>query len=660
MRSIGYQFLRERLALPVFAVAQPAQVAPVSRLSADGDALRVPAAVAPASDDVLDHVLFALKHEGVNLQVLSLALPRVAPERMLAALAVAPNGRFIRIACHLWEAFSGKQLPVEPPPGAHYAAVFDARRYHTGASRRDARWRVDFNGLGDLRWCPTVRRTAAVERLVAADILQRARRFVHDSAPQLVQRTLAWAYLHETHSSYAIERERPAADKASAFAALLRQAHAPRELSEQYLVELHSAVMSNPLERAVEFRSRQNWLRNGLRGALGVSYVPPEPDVAVELMDALMAFANGAREWPRLGLDPLVAAAVASFGFVFIHPFMDGNGRLSRFLLHKALCLSGQLDGGMLLPVSAAMQRNEHDYLQALQSFSAAARELVGVTWLGEDRFAFERRPGAVGTVFYRYWDATACVEFSLRMAEQALQVDLQRQALFLSRFDAVQRAVQQRFDVRGPVLATLVALCLDSGGVISKNKRKRYADVVQPQAFDCIEQAARAALAEGGEAQALAVQVKEKFGGLRFYVHGGLSARQEELIETAEALAERTCEECGQPGRLLVRGHWYLTRCARHAPQDALTPQEYVELRERQNALLDAVPQRSTNGGRAPSPAYVCLADIPEPARAQFRQALLGKPPSRTAPQSEQGECAWASDWRAWVLNRWKGEPSG
>jgi Fic family protein len=90
-----------------------------------------------------------------------------------------------------------------------------------------------------------------------------------------------------------------------------------------------------------------------------------------ELTDDLMAFANAA---PRF-VDPIVAASVLSFGFVYIHPFMDGNGRLSRFLFHQALCQSGRLEKGLLLPVSVAMKRNEADYLAALQQFSRLARE---------------------------------------------------------------------------------------------------------------------------------------------------------------------------------------------------------------------------------------------------------------------------------------------
>ncbi len=63
--------------------------------------------------------------------------------------------------------------------------------------------------------------------------------------------------------------------------------------------------------------------------------------------------------------DPIVAAAVVSFGFVYLHPFMDGNGRLSRFLIHRQLATSGRLGKERLLPVSVAMKKHELEYLEA-------------------------------------------------------------------------------------------------------------------------------------------------------------------------------------------------------------------------------------------------------------------------------------------------------
>lgn len=66
---------------------------------------------------------------------------------------------------------------------------------------------------------------------------------------------------------------------------------------------------------------------------------------------------------------------------------------------------------------------------------------------------------------------------------------------------------------------------------------------------------------------QVEAVQVKEKFGGLRFYVNTGTD-RVNRLIGLAEILSERTCEACGKPGRTTNRGHWLKTVCKGHAQE--------------------------------------------------------------------------------------------
>ena len=239
--------------------------------------------------------------------------------------------------------------------------------------------------------------------------------------------------------------------------------------------------MTNPLDLAVEYRQQQNWLRGPLRGAIGVTYVPPPPEWVPGLMEDVLTFANEAPEH----IDPLVCAAVVSFAFVFVHPFMDGNGRLSRFLFHHALCRSGQWGNGLLLPVSVAMKRNEDQYLAALQSYSKPARQAWDVTWLGDDSFDFEFKSDAS---VYKYWDATACVKFGLEMAQQALHKDLKDETDFLARFDQLFKSIDTRFDVRGNDLTTLVLVCLQNNGKVSAKRRKKFATTVPEAVFDAIE----------------------------------------------------------------------------------------------------------------------------------------------------------------------------
>ena len=63
--------------------------------------------------------------------------------------------------------------------------------------------------------------------------------------------------------------------------------------------------------------------------------------------------------------------------------------------------------------------------------------------------------------------------------------------------------------------------------------------------------------------AQVVAAQVKEKFGGLRFYYDGGDDVI-DGMVRMAESWAANTCETCGRPGKL--RGHgWLYTACNDH-----------------------------------------------------------------------------------------------
>ncbi len=487
MPNIGYEHLRQHLALSAFAPACPALVKPVSRVDTNETFIGVPTSMAPAPDDLLGHVLFALKHEGTDLAILAETLPRIPGETLLAALEARPSGRYLRIAGFLWESFTRQKLAPLPTLGGATVPVFDPERYITTSGTRSARWGVRFNGLGTLDYCMAVRRTAPIVAALADDVLSRLNHFAERIDRPMLDRALSWAYLGETRASFEIEREHPSADKARTFAELLRHAHTPRPLDENYLVQLQAAVVSNPFDRAVAFRHQQNWLGNGAPGALGVSYVPPPPAHVPSLMQALMDFANaGVRD-----VDPLVIAACVSFGFVFVHPFMDGNGRLSRFLVHHVLSQSGRLPDGMILPVSIAMARHEAEYLAALQSFSRPARQRWDARMIGEDDIDL----AFTGDLsLYRYWDATDCVTFLLRMADAALTEDLQQQVQFSRRYDLVIKDINARFDIRNSILNTLIVSALQQGRV-SQRRRDQFAEAVPVHAFDAIEQAVREAL---------------------------------------------------------------------------------------------------------------------------------------------------------------------
>lgn len=387
MSDIGYAWIQDAVGAPDFLGTDRARLAPVSRIERQMDGtLLVPHKLAPAPT-LLHQMLFALKHEGVRLELLALALRRVPAAELTALVRAAPNSVYGRKLGYLWETWHGQRLPdlAETGVAAAYVPMFDPEAYAVGLPRRDPRWRVEFNGLGDLDFCPVVRKTSALTDRLAKDLLGQAKAFADSVGAAMLERALAWAYLSETEGSFAIEGEAPSHDKANRFAALLKQAHRQQPLTEELLVAWQNATVSDPFDLAAHFRTEQNRLHRDIPGTAGVTYVPPEPELACALMAGLMRLANR----PPPDLDPLVHAAVVSFAFVFIHPFMDGNGRLSRFLVHHCLGQSGRLPAEFLLPISVAMKKHEAAYLQALTRFSKPARQLCEVSWAGDEHYAY-------------------------------------------------------------------------------------------------------------------------------------------------------------------------------------------------------------------------------------------------------------------------------
>lgn len=88
------------------------------------------------------------------------------------------------------------------------------------------------------------------------------------------------------------------------------------------------------------------------------------------------------------------------------------------------------------------------------------------------------------------------------------------------------------------------------------------------------------------GAPQYVVTEVKEKFGALRF-VAQHKSAEQIGTLKMAYALSTRICETCGAPGRHIVTGGAWMTRCEAHAPKGAISVAEYRRLLDARQAVM-------------------------------------------------------------------------
>ena len=108
-----------------------------------------------------------------------------------------------------------------------------------------------------------------------------------------------------------------------------------------------------------EIRDTQNWIGGSSYNPCSASFVPPPWEEVESLLEDLCSFSN-ADELPAVA-----QAAIAHAQFETIHPFVDGNGRTGRALIHVILRRRG-LATHVLPPVSLVLATWAKDYVNGL------------------------------------------------------------------------------------------------------------------------------------------------------------------------------------------------------------------------------------------------------------------------------------------------------
>lgn len=139
----------------------------------------------------------------------------------------------------------------------------------------------------------------------------------------------------------------------------------PGEVSRSQICAIHAALMEPTGESfGGELRQEQVWVGGTAYSPHGALYVPPAHNHVAPLLDDLSAFAN------RDDVNALAKAAVFHAQFESIHPFIDGNGRTGRALLHRLLKNDGVLTQ-TTLPVSAGLLHDIDTYMDAIAAYQA-------------------------------------------------------------------------------------------------------------------------------------------------------------------------------------------------------------------------------------------------------------------------------------------------
>ena len=416
-------------------------------------------------DSLADHLGFALRHEDIDLLIFKRLCDAAPAEAFAEMVCAAPSGNPSRRAWYLYEHLTGRTLDVDDAPAAAAVDVLDPDRYFTGASRLSRRHRVRDNLLGTGRFCPVIRRTKALTEFIDLDLAARARETVGRTGAHLIARAASFMLLADSRASFEIEGERPPRNRLERWGrAVLQAGKHPLTLDE--ILRLQRILIEDT--RFIHPGLRSDGVFLGERDHHGdplPEFIGARPVDLQDLMNGLLAANDRMRED---GLDAVLKAAATAFGFVYIHPFQDGNGRMHRCLIHHVLAERNFTPPGMVFPVSSVMLDRIDDYRTTLQSHSEVLMPYID--W----------RPTLVRNVevlndtadLYRYYDVTAAAEFLYACVRRTVEQDLPREIDYLARHDEAMRRIMEAVEMPDRVAENLVMFIRQNNGTLSKKRR--------------------------------------------------------------------------------------------------------------------------------------------------------------------------------------------
>lgn len=436
---------------------------------------------------------FALRYEGVNLAVLARLFAHIDTAPIEALIRASPTGAYARRIWFLYEWLTERRLGLADAGRVTAVPVIDPDlQLALATAEPSPRHRVINNMPGTKRFCPMVRRTAAIQHYEAMSLDERASSIAGRIRPDLIARAAAFLLLNDSKSSFAIEGERPPGDRAARWGQAIAQAGTrPLSLSE-----------FDRLQRIVIGDAR--FVRLGLRdegGFVGIhdrDTNMPVPDHISARAEDLTSLLEGIIDYGKRaiggGMDAIAAAAAEAFGFVYVHPYVDGNGRLHRWLFHHVLALARFNPPGLIFPVSVAIYRRVEDYRRVLKSYSAALLPLI--QWKATPSGNVEVLNDTAD--YYRYFDATRHAEFLYACVEQVIEHDMPDEVRFLEAFDAFSERIQQIVDMPTDQVELLRAFLAQNNGQLSQRARNQEFSGLTDEEVEAAERAF--ALSFGGE----------------------------------------------------------------------------------------------------------------------------------------------------------------
>lgn len=389
-------------------------------------------------------------------------------EEIVQIVISRPTSSYSRRIWFLYEWLLETKLDIPNAKIGSYVSLDNPNLQFIGSTRYSTRHRVYNNLPGTLHFCPMVRRTEKLDAYTKLKLHEVAQDFSVNTETDLLKRAADYLLLEDSKASYLIEKESPPRTRIVRWGKILGNAGKDR-LSIDKLEEIQSIVIGD--SRFTRLGCRVDGGFIGRRDRVTQEPIPSHISARHEDVETLLKALIETNEILKDSeFDSVIAAAIIAFGFVFIHPFEDGNGRIHRYLFNHVLAEKGFTRDNLTILVSFVILDRLNAYRQTLEHYSKRVLDLV--EWKQTKSHNVEVTNDTKD--LYSYFDATNQAEFLFDCIAETLNEVLPKEIDYLVKYDNLYALVQEKIDMPDKVFSLLVTFLNQNNGKLSNRARKK------------------------------------------------------------------------------------------------------------------------------------------------------------------------------------------
>lgn len=433
-------------------------------------------------DTLYGHLTFALKYEGIDLAVLNALFQTVEAKDIESIVRSEPTGIYSRKIWFSWEWLRDEKLDLENATKGNFVPLVNSKLQYEGKHVLSRRHRIRNNLPGTKNFCPLIRRTKKLEQFLGKKLSEEAIKNIGHTHPDLLSRAAAFLLLKDSKASYTIEGETPPHSRIERWGRIIGEAGS-RTLSIEELEHLQKQVIVDSRFIEPGLRTEGGFVgeHDRVSGMPMPDHISARPDDLETLMSGLIDTYELFREGE---FDAVLMAAIIAFGFVFIHPFEDGNGRIHRYLFHHVLAEKEFVPKGLIFPVSAVILERIDEYRKTLEHYSKPRLGLI--EWRPTEKNNVEVLSDTLD--LYRYFDVTKQAEFFFECVEETVSQTLPEEVEYLRKYDLLNGFIKNYIDMPDKLVDLLIRFLSQNDGKLSKRGRAKEFENLTDNEIQAIE----------------------------------------------------------------------------------------------------------------------------------------------------------------------------